>query len=633
MRPLSIIQSEHGYRPRLAAQYRPIALAAALTLIPVGSVLAEQEEWRHGTALIGTPKYPAEFSQFDYVNPDAPTGGIVRLADSGSFDTLNPILPKGETPAGLGHLYDTLMVTAFDEQSAMYGLIADGLKYPKDYSWVTYQLRPNARWHDGTSITPADVVWSFENIVSINPSQRFYYRHVTKAEATGDREVTFTFDQKGNRELPHIVGQLLILPKHWWEGTDANGNKRDIGSATLEPPLGSGPYRIGKVVPGKTISYERLEDYWAADLPVNVGQHNFDEIRYETFLDETVRFEAFKADAYDWRNENEAKRWATSYGFPAVKKGAVIKELFENPYRDTGLMVGFIPNLRRDMFKDPRVRQAINYAFDFEELNRTIFYGQYERIDSYFYDISLASRGLPTGQELAILESVRDKIPPSVFTEEYTNPLGGDPQKMRNNLKTAINLLNEAGYELKNRKMVHKATGATLEFELLLNGPTIERVALPLQANLRKIGVTLNLRSVDTPQYINRVRSRDFDMIYTGWAQSSSPGNEQLEYWGSEAADKETSRNYAGIKDDGVDALIQKVIFANDREELIAAARALDRVLLHNHFVVPSYSLRSARIARWDRFGQPEILPEFGIEFPSIWWWDKERAAAVEALK
>ncbi len=612
-----------------------LVLASLLALVPMtaGTAFAEHDDWHHGTALIGSPRYPANFERFDYVNPDAPKGGIARLADNGSFDTLNPILPKGDTPLGLGLMYDSLMTSALDEQSSMYGQIAEGLRFPADYSSVTFRLRPEARWHDGEPITPGDVVWSFNQAVAINPSQRFYYQHVTKAEVSGEREVTFSFDQTGNRELPHIVGQILVLPQHWWEGKGAKGKDRSIESGTLEPPLGSGAYRIKSVSPGKTIVYERVEDYWGAALPVSIGHNNLDEVRYESFLDATVEFEAFKSDIFDWRNENEAKRWATGYEFPAVRKSQVIREEFENPYRDAGVLVGFIPNLRREQFADWRVRRAINFAFDFEELKRTIFFGQYDRIDSFFYDLPLKSSGLPEGKELEILESVRDLVPEAVFTTPYTNPVAGDPQKVRANLRSAIGLLREAGYALQGNKQVHKDTGKTLDFELLLNGPTIERVALPLQLNLKKIGIEMRVRSVDTPQYINRVRSRDFDMIYTGWAQSSSPGNEQLDLWGSKAANSETSRNYAGINDAGVDALIQRVIFTKDRDELIAATRALDRVLLHNHFVIPSYTLRKARIARWDRYSHPETLPAFAIGFPEVWWWDEEKAAKVEAAR
>ncbi len=606
-----------------------LILAAVFLVFSLAAGQAEDRVWRHATSLNEEPKYPPDFKRFDYVNPDAPKGGVVRLSDTGGFDTLNPILAKGNPAPGLGLIYDTLMTSALDEISTMYGLLADAMSYPDDFSSVTFRLRPEAKWHDGEPITPEDVVWSFNKLVELNPPQKFYYQHVTKAEVTGEHEVTFTFDQTGNRELPHIVGQLLVLPKHWWEGKDAQGRQRNIANATLEPPLGSGPYRVESVVPSKTVIYKRVDDYWAKDLPVSIGQNNFDEIRYEIFLDDTVEFEGFKGDVYDWRSENEAKRWATQYDFPAVQKGYIVKDEFENPYRDNGVMVGFVPNLRRAVFQDQRVRRAINLAFDFESLNKTIFYGQYERVNSYFYGTALASSGLPAGKELDILQSVKDEVPPEVFTTPYSNPVGGDPQKERENLRQALELLKAAGYEIKGSQLVNSKTGEQLKFELLLNGSTIERVALPLQANLRKIGVEMTVRTVDTPQWINRVRSRDFDMIYTGWPESLSPGNEQRDFWGSTAADSESSRNYAGIKDAGVDSLIEKIVLSKDRDELVAATHALDRVLLAHDYVVPSYTLRRARIARWDRFDHPAELPEYSIGFPTVWWWDETKAAKI----
>jgi microcin C transport system substrate-binding protein len=607
-----------------------LLLAALALFAAVTASHAQDPVWRHATSLNDAPKYPADFKHFDYVNPEAPKGGLVRLSDTGGFDTLNPILPKGNPAPGLGLVYGSLMTSALDEVSTMYGLIAEAMRYPDDFSSVTFRLRPEARWHDGEPITPEDVAWSFAKLIELNPSQKFYYQHVTKAEVTGEHEVTFTFDQTGNRELPHIVGQLLILPKHWWEGKDAQGRQRSIANSTLEPPLGSGPYRVDRVVPGKTIAFRRVDDYWAKDLPVGIGNDNFDEIRYEIFLDDTVEFEAFKADVFDWRSENSAKRWATQYDFPAVAKGQVVKEELENAYRDNGVMVGFIPNLRRDLFKDIRVRRALNYAFDFETLRSTLFYGQYERIDSFFYGTPLAAAGLPEGRELALLEEVKDEVPPEVFTTPYANPVGGDPGKERDNLRKALALLQEAGYHLEGQKLLGK-NGRQLSFELLLNGPTIEAVALAYQASLRKIGIDMQVRSIDTPQWINRVRSRDFDMIYTGWAQSLSPGNEQRDFWGSTAADSESSRNYPGIKDPAVDKIIDRIVLATDRAELEAATHALDRVLQANQYVIPSYALRFSRIARWDRFDRPEKLPEYSVGFPTVWWWDEAKAERIRA--
>jgi len=590
---------------------------------------AQEDVWLHATSLVEEkPKYPADFKKFDYVFAEAPKGGLVRLSDTGSFDSLNFVPPKGSMPSGLGLIYDTLMTSSLDEVSTEYGLLAEALKFPADFSSVTYKLREGAKWHDGQPITADDVVYSFDVLKELNPSQAFYYRHVTKAEKSGDREVMFTFDEKGNRELPHIVGQLLILPKHYWEGTDAKGNKRDISKSTLEPPLGSGAYKIKTVVPGRTISFERVPDYWGKDLPVNVGSNNFEEIRYEYFRDETVELEAFKADQIDWRSESTARVWATGYDFPAVKDKRVKLETYEQPYRSAGMMIGFIFNLDRDQYKDPRVRQAFNLAMPFEDMNKTLFFGQYERMDSYFYGIPLAATGSPEGRELELLTELKDKVPPEVFTETYKVPVNNTANASRNNLRKALALLKEAGWELKDNKLIG-ASGKQLTAEFLMNGPLYEKIALRYQQELAKIGIKFDIRSVDTAQYENRVRSRDFDLIYTGWVQSMSPGNEQIEFFGSASADREGSRNYGALRNPAVDALITKIINAPNRDELIAATKALDRVLLWNHYVVPGWTLRKARVAHWDRYAHPEPLPEYSIGFPTIWWWDDNLAAKV----
>ncbi len=606
----------------------------AFSWLQPGAVLASSDavpgEWSHATALTGKPKYPKGFANFDYVNPDAPKGGRVRLSSLGGFDTFNPILPKGEQAEGAGLLYETLMTSSLDELdiSAMYGQIAEAMRYPADYSSVSFRLNPDARWNDGKPITVEDVVWSFNTIIEINPRQAYYYANVKKAEKTGDREVTFTFNVKNNRELPHIMGQLLILPKHWWQGTDKDGNKRDINKGTLEPPLGSGPYRLAKFSPGRSVTYERVKDYWGANLNVNVGQNNFDEIQYESYLDRSVMLQAFKGDEYDFRRENSAKDWATGYSqFPARDKGYVIVEKF--PDRARGIMQGFILNTRREQLKDIRVRRALNYAFDFETLNRTIFYNSYFRANSYFSGSELASSGLPTGKELEILETVRGQVPEEVFTKEYKNPVGGDRKKERENLRQALKLLKEAGWTLDKRRLVNKK-GEQLKITYLDYSPVGQRYALPYKKALEKIGIALEYRMVDTAQYISRLRSFDFDMIGSGWAQSLSPGNEQRDYFGSVSADRQGSRNYAGIKNPAIDKLIDRIIFAKDREELVAATKAMDRVLLWNNYVVPQWFLPFQRTARWNRFGHPEKLPEFDIGFPTIWWWDAEKAAKIK---
>ncbi len=607
------------------------ALFGMIAILFINAPAMAAPEWRHATALIGKPGYAPGFDHFKYVNPDAPKGGKVRLSGTGTFDNLNVVIAKGTTPLGLGLVYDTLMSSSMDEDSVMYGLLAEAMRYPADYSWVSFRLNSKAKWHDGKPVTPEDVIWSFEVFTKHNPQQGFYYRHVKNAKKTGPNEVTFTFDTRGNRELPHIVGQLNILPKHWWQGVDAKGNKRDIAAGTLEPPLGSGPYRVKSLIAGRSITYERVENYWGADLNVNIGQNNFGEIVYEYFRDGTVQLEAFKADAFDWREENTAKNWATAYNIPAVKDGRIIKEMF--PERGRGLMVGFIFNQRRVKFQDKRLRLAFNYAFNFEEMNRLLFFGQYHRLGSYFSGTSLASKGLPQGDELKILENLRNMVPGEVFSTEFRNPVAKDRRAARQNLRKAIKLLKEAGWSISKGRLVNTKTGKPFAIEYLLNGSAFERVALKFKAGLKPLGIDLKIRIVDSAQYEARVRSRDYDLIYTGWAQSLSPGNELLGYFGSEAAEREGSRNFGGIKNKAVDALIKQVIFSKDRAGLITASKALDRVLLWNHYIVPGWGLQASRVARWDRFSHPPKLPEFSNGFPAIWWYDKQKAAAVARRK
>ena len=588
----------------------------------------EQGEWRTGVALMGEPKYPPGFPHYDYVNPDAPKGGLVRFGVQGTFDSFNLVIAgvRGELAAGISLIYDTLMTSSMDEPSAEYGLIAEALRYPDDYSQVTFRLNPQARWHDGQPITVDDVVFSFDVLKANSPQYAFYYRNVVSAEESAEGEVTFTFDEINNRELPQIVGQLPILPKHWWEGARADGTQRDVAQTMLERPLGSGAYRVGQFEAGRTVRYERVEDYWAADLNVNVGKNNFDEIRFEYFRDATVLVEAFKGDRLDWRSENSARNWATAYDFPATREGRVIMEEFD--ITSSGRMQAFVFNLRRPQFQDERVRRAFNYVFDFEDINRTIFFSQYTRINSFFEGTELASTGLPEGRELEILEGLRDKIPERVFTEPYANPSHATAEEKRVNQRRAVALLREAGYELRGRQMVNVETGQPLTLEFLGFQPTDERYVLPYQQALARIGVTLTLRIVDPAQYQNRIRSFDFDVTTYVWGQSLSPGNEQRNYWGSEAADRQGSQNIAGIQDEAIDRLIERVIFAQDREDLVAATHALDRVLLAHHFVVPQWTSGTQRTVRWNRYSHPDVMPEYGASaFPTIWWFDTEKSA------
>lgn len=612
-----------------------LAAAFAAALLAISPAAAGEPgggggDWRHGLSLLGDVKYPADFKHFDYVNPDAPKGGTARLGALGTFDSLNGFIPRGNDAAGLGLVYDTLMTDAYDEPATEYGLIAEAVRFPPDYSSVTYRLRPEARFNDGAPVTPEDVVWSFETLKRIDPLRARYYHDVTKAAVTGEREVTFTFAGPGNRELPQITGQIPILPKHFWEGTDDKGRKRNIEEGTLEKPLGSGPYRVKDFAPGRWISYERVADYWAAKLPTRVGLYNFDEQRFDYFRDSTVLVEAFKGDQFDYREENSAKNWATAYDFPAVRQNKVLLEKF--PDSQSGRMQAYAFNLRRDKFKDPRVRRAFNLAFDFEEINKSIMFGQYVRIDSYFFGTDLASKGLPEGREKEILESVRDKIPADVFNTEYKNPVGGSPEAARGNLREAARLLKEAGWTVSResgKAALRNEKGEAFKVEFIYGDPTGERLLSFYKPALERLGVEVTLRLLDDSQYINRIRSFDFDMVTVGWGQSLSPGNEQRDMWGSSSADVPGSQNFVGIKDPGVDALIDKMIYAKDRDELTAATRALDRVLLASSYVVPQFTSLEDRTARWDRFSRPENLPPRGSMFPSVWWWDAEKAKAV----
>jgi microcin C transport system substrate-binding protein len=608
-----------------------VALAAP-ALDTLGSVVApataQEQKWRHGLSLFDDVRYPPGFKHFAYVNPHAPKGGMVRMIAIGSFDNFNMAVSgvRGSLAAGIALTHNTLMTEALDEVSTEYGLLAESVRHPENFGSVTYRLRAAARWHDGRPVTVEDVIFSLDTFKKHHPQFSAYYRHVTKAEKTGEREVTFIFDSPGNRELPQIVGQLYILPKHWWEGTDSAGRKRDVGATTLEPPLGCGAYRVKNFVAGRTIVYERVKDYWGKDLNVNIGRDNFDEIRFEYFRDATVALEAFKGDNIDWRTENSALNWATRYDFPARHEKRVLLEEF--PIRNQGVMQAFVFNTRREKFKDPRVRLAFNYAFDFDEMNKQLFFGQYTRISSYFEGTELAARGMPEGQELAILETVRDKVPAEVFKAPYTNPAGGDPQRVRANLREGVRLLRAAGFEVRNRRLVSVKTGEPMTIEFLTESPSFERVLLFYKPALERLGVAVSVRTVDDAQYENRLRSWDYDAIIASWGQSLSPGNEQRGYWGSAAADQPGSRNLIGIKNPAIDALIERVIFAKNRAELVAATKALDRVLLWNHYVVPQWTYGKVRSARWDRFGRPAELPKYGAAaFPTVWWWDAQKAA------
>ena len=596
------------------------ALAAALLLLAAAPPGAAQEVYvGHGVAMHGDLKYGPGFTHFDYVNPDAPKGGEVRLQANGSFDSLNPFILKGQPAVGIGRLFETLMTGSQDEAFSQYGLLAETVEIPEDRSWVAFILRPEARWHDGAPVTVEDVIFSLETIKTKgHPFYRAYYGDVVAAEKVGERKVKFTFADGVNRELPLIIGELPIISKAYYTAND-------FEKTSLEPPLGSGPYRIESVDPGRSITYARVADYWGADIPARRGQDNFDILRYDYYRDPTVAMEAFKAHEYDFRRENASKVWATAYQGPAFDDGLVVKEEIGHSM-PTG-MQGFVFNTRRAKFADRRLRQALGYAFDFEWTNKNLFNGAYTRTTSYFSNSELASSGLPEGAELALLEPFRDQLPPEVFSEVFAPPETDGSGSARRNLRTAFKLLGEAGWTVEDTRLVGSG-GEPLEIEFLIVSPLFERVIAPFVKNLEKLGVTTKIRLVDSSQYQQRLDQFDFDVIVLSVGQSLSPGNEQNNYWTTTAADTPGSRNLAGIKDPVVDALVETLIAAADRDSLIAAARALDRVLLWGHHVVPHWHIRYFRVAYWNKFARPAITPKYSLGFDS-WWIDPALAAAL----
>lgn len=580
----------------------------------------------HGIAMHGDLRYPANFKHFDYVNPNAPKGGTLRLATEGTYDTLNGFVLKGTPAAGSTTLpYDTLMTNSDDEAFSQYCLLCETVEVPADRSWVIFNLRAEARFQDGTPITADDVVFTFDTIrTKGHPLLRFYYKSIDKVEKQGERRVKFTFVPGENRELPLIIGQQAILPKHYWVG-------RDFERATVEPPLGSGPYKIENFETGRDITYRRDPNYWGRNLPVNVGRFNFDAIRYDYYRDPSVAFEAFKAGQYDFRAENTARNWAIGYDFPALRRGQVKKEELEN-HRPQG-MQGYVYNTRRPLFADPRVRRALAYALDFEWTNNRLFYGAYTRSESYFSNSELAATGLPQGEELALLEKHRAELPLEVFTAPYFAPKTDGSGMARDNLLTALKMLQDAGWKVRPEDGVMlDTTGTPVSFEILLNNPAFERITSPFARNLKRLGIEARVRTVDTAQYKNRIDDWDFDMIVGGWGQSSSPGNEQRDFWSSASADTQGGRNLAGIKNPVIDQLIDLIIAAPNRDSLVARTRALDRVLLWGHYVIPHWYVKSDRVAYWNKFEHPNVTPDAGYQIET-WWVDQSREGIVAQAK
>lgn len=596
---------------------KPAALTVSLlfSLIPFSSSALAADEApkpQYAIAMHGKPKYGPDFKHFDYVNPDAPKGGTLKMAAVGnSYDSFNPYILKGVPVAGIDHIYDTLMVSSGDEPFTEYGLVADSITVAKDRSWVEFHINPKARFQDGKPITAADVVFSFNILITKGqPGYEAYYHDVKDVKAINSHLVRFDLKNTHNRELPLILGQVPVLPKHYWE-------HHKFDSTALNIPVGSGPYRIEKFDAGSSITYVRDKNYWAKDLPVNRGRYNFNRIVYEYFNDDTVALQAFKAGDLNLRLENIAKNWATMYSGPKFASGEITKE--EIPQHLPVGMQAFVYNTRRPVFSDRQVRRAIAYAFDFNWTNKALFYGQYERNDSYFENSDLANQGLPKGKELALLEPFRKDLPPEVFTEHYEPPATSDKVTLRDNLKTAYQILQKDGWSIKNGAMINNKTGMPLTFEILLRSKSMERVVLPFTQNLQRLGIKVNIRLVDSSQYIERMNHFDFDMAILVLPESDSPGNEQRDKWTSLAAKTPGSSNYMGVSSPVVDKLVGDVIQADSREDLVAATRALDRVLLWGYYTIPQWFLPVNRVAYYRPIQHPSHFPKSGVDIDS-WW-------------
>lgn len=597
------------------------SMAALVSLFPL-SANAQSDQTappRHGIAMHGDLKYDPGFTHFDYVNPDAPKGGRLRLHAIGSFDSLNPFIVKGIPAGGLSYLgsdfiHESLMDQSNDEPFSMYGLLAESIELPEDRSWVAFNLRPEAKWADGKPVTAEDVVWTFNALLEKgSPFFKAYYGDVAKVEATSERRVLFTFSHNGNSELPLIISQMSVLPKHYWTAPG-----RDIGSTTLDAPPGSGPYKISAVEAGRRIEYVRNENWWGKDLPINKGRYNFDRISYEYYRDGDVALEAFLAGEYDVREENTAKLWATAYDAPAIRDGRIIKEEIQHE-RPQGIQ-GFLYNVRRPLFADPQVREALAYAFDFEWSNKQFAYGAYKRTRSYFSNSDLEAGGLPEGRELEILEKFRGRVPDEVFTAAYNPPATDGSGNNRSNMKKAADTLEKAGYKLGADGVRVNDDGARLEFEIIDTNPAFERWVLPFTANLKKIGVKASFRVVDPAQYQNRMNEFDYDMTVGGFPQSDSPGNEQRDFWGSEKADMPGSRNYIGIKNPAVDELVEMIIQAKSREDLVAHVHALDRILQWNYYLIPQWHIAHWRLAWAKKLKHPKQLSPISPGIADTWW-------------
>lgn len=599
------------------------AQAAANASIAADHIVSKHIVSSYAIALHGEPALPANFTHFPYVNADAPKGGRIRFSSTGTFDSMNPFINRGNPPDGIQRIYDTLTTPSQDEAYTRYGLLAERIEHdPSDNSWVIYHLRPQARFSDGQPVRASDVVFTFKTLLSKgSPPIKAYYADVIGVDALDPLTVKFRFRSKNNRELPLTVGETAILPEHYWR-------HHDFDATNLEPPIGSGPYVIAGINPGRFISYRRNPNYWGANLPVNRGINNFDLISYQYYRDGTVAFEGFKAGQYDIREENKAKTWAKEYNFPAVRSGQVIK--IDQKHENPSGMQGVAMNTRRAPLNDVRVRQALALTFDFEWSNRALFYGAYRRTVSYFDNSELAARGMPSAAELALLKPWAKTLPASVFGPAVMPPVSQGDGYNRANLLLAQQQLADAGWHYRNGAL-RNAAGEPMHFELLLVQPEMERVIAPMRRNMARLGITLDLRQLDVAQYVERLRQFDYDMTISGVGQSNSPGNEQTGFWGSQAADTPGSQNLTGIKLAAIDALNTGIIHARSREELITHVRALDRILRAEWLMIPQFHISTYRIAAWNHFGRPANPPRYGNNLDAWWWQDQPVVSTAPA--
>ena len=576
----------------------------------------------HGLAMHGTPKYDINFKHLDYVNPNAPKGGVLKFGIYGSYDNLNRVSFRGSKAAGLSYVHDTLMRRVWDEAFTLYGLIAEKIDMPEDRSSITFYINPKARFHDGTAITREDVFFSLSTFQEKGtPNQKKTYGKVIETKFVDKNGIKMIFVNNEDKELPLIIaGFLPIISKKFHENID-------ITKTFLTIPVGNGPYKIIEVEPGRRIVYERVKNYWAKKLPVNVGYYNFDKLIYDYYKDSNVLLEAFKVGEYDYRREYNAKRWQNNYDFSALDEKKVILKEIKND-KPSG-MNALVFNTRKNLFKNPRVREALGYAYDFEWINKTLYSNAYTRTNSYFDNSSLASSGLPSINELKLLNPWKNQLPKEVFSKTYKTPTSDGIGTPRKNLKKAKKILEEEGWSIKNNKLTKN--GKEFIFEFLIVSPSLEKIGLAFQKNLKKLGITMNIRTVDSSQYQARLLNYDFDMINHTWRISLSPGNEQQFYWGSEVGKQDGSRNYPGINSQVIDFLIEKLIGAKSRDELTTIMHALDRVLLWGHYVIPMHHSGIDRLAYWDFLEYPAKVPLYGIVIET-WWVNKEKAKKLKKL-